>query len=176
MKKIFLSCAICCMCPSFALAQAISDSLPFSAEPDRQWIAALNGGDLTLRRADVVKSPEELHLSAVFADLPEDVFVAGIVQYQGGMVKSAPMHRPGEQHLPRESTKVAQRRIAEAATQISLLQKKKAALQEEATRLRHSLRHEAGLDEVDRLYDRVSELEARLGELGIKVDDNSSLQ
>lgn len=158
--------------PELALAQAVSDSVPFSAEPDRQWIVGLYSNDLWLQRADLVKTPDELHLSAVFSDLPSDALIAGVVQFQDGVVRSMPLHRVAEAHLPRESTKVAQRRIAEISAQLTGLQKRKATLTDEAARLKHSLRHEAGLDEVDRLYDRIAALEERLKELGVAVDSD----
>lgn len=155
------------ICPLLAQAEALSTSVPFLGEPRREWIAVLDEQQLRLVRADVIKTPEALHLSAVLPGLPAEFKMAGIVEYEDGRVVSNPLHEPERVSLPKESSHLARERIERLRRQESDLKKQEQELDEEANRLRRSLRLSAGLDDVDRVYERVSQLEERLHELGV---------
>jgi hypothetical protein len=156
---------------ALAQAEALSTSVPFLGEPRREWIAVLDEQQLRLVKADVIKTPEALHLSAVFPGLPTEFKMAGVVEYEDGRVISNPLHEPERVNLPKESSHLARERIERLRRQEVDLQRQIQDLNAEADRLRRSLRLSAGLDDVDRVYDRVAQLEERLNELGVKPQE-----
>ena len=148
-----------------AYSQVVTDSLPFLAEPNETWMAILDKDSLKLIKADLIKTPEELHLSAFVNDVSTVSAIAALIKYSDGRVVSNPLHQIGKLEISRESSRVAQERLQRIQSEVEALSLKKKSLKEEAQRLKQSLRHEAGLDDVDKIYEKVDKLEARLKEL-----------
>lgn len=162
--KITLPLVIC-LYYSSAHAQVLSDTLPFEAEPQESWIAILDKGSLRIVKADLVKTPEKLHLSAYVTNSAEIAAIAGVVKYVDGQMFSNPLHPAGKLEISKESSKIAQDRLLAIVHEIKNLEVKKQSLKQEVQKLTKSLRHEAGLDDVDKIYEKVEKLEERLKEL-----------
>jgi ubiquinone biosynthesis protein UbiJ len=115
--------------------------------------------------ADVLKSPDSLHLSAVLPGLSGEYIISGVVEFDDGRVISTPLHQPERVTLPRESSQLAHAELSRLTQERAQLEKRGSELAEESKRLRTSLRSAAGLEDVDRLYEKIAALEERLAEL-----------
>ena len=156
-----------------ANAQFVEEELPYEGNPTDQWIAILDSGELRLLNAEVKKTPEALKLSSFSQKLNPGAFLTGVAKLSSGKVTSNYLHSKLKNDLSRESEQVAKQQVLELKQLINSTQQQIKELETAMQLLNIKLRHEAGLAEVDRVYQKIAELEQAIGVLRQAREDLS---
>jgi hypothetical protein len=141
-------------------ADEVRGTLPFHAEPSEQWLLAFDGGRPRFIPARVSKSIDSLTVSGAASDGGVGGYVAAVVLYADGSVRSTPLHRGGDQSRPNPSS-------ATVEEQQALLKERRLRidnLEKELSKINESVKRTSGLTEVDAIYEKIAEIDREIAE------------
>lgn len=162
--KVLLILTLQLIFASVALGYVVEESLPYRSEPVQYWITLVTKRGAVLVPADLKKTPKDLVLSALVND-DDSALVNGVVVYEDGAVLSTPLHGIGKRELEMSSESAGENRLQTLKNNIITAQKRLDDLQAENQELTIRLRKQAGLEDVDRVYARISKIEDEIRRL-----------
>ena len=145
-------------------AEAVSEHIKVSGHPLRQYILVSTGRESRLTRANLEQLSDGYAVSAEI-ELSEDALVAAVLELDNGDVVSSALRAQGDDLLLRRSADLTQARVAGLEKQKSELQAQSEELEQGIAKLNSELRVKAGMDDVDRIYQKVEELERDINRL-----------
>lgn len=130
-----------------------------------QWMILVNGAELKLVPASLTKEPNGVMVWTEIDRSTKDYLVGALLKYADGRITSSPLRSIDEGSLPRESANLAQLKVRELKESIQQNNSQLKKLEEEVSGLTLKLRRESGLAEVDAIYAKIAELDAKIAEL-----------
>lgn len=162
MKNFIYICIVLLCCLGQAHAELIVSGIQATGNVQSQSIAVLTDHDFVFYPAQLEKTKDGMSVSAQVPALSTDTLVAAVVVLSDGNVISSALHKAGAGDLNLESTALVKDEIGKLKSQISEQKNRLNNLQSEIDAVNSRLRKEAGLEEVDAIYNRVKILDEQI--------------
>lgn len=139
-----------------------SQDLPFDGNVVNAWMLVLNGSDVEFIKPDIIKSTNSIKLNTNTLKIEASTLVNAVAVYDTGQIESTSLHRPNQNEMVVESIKVAEQKANDLENRIEVLKNSVAQLTTKVDEANKSIRKEAGLEEVDRILEKVATLDAKI--------------
>lgn len=166
MKLLLTLLCLSMVWASTLLAENIEEHVEANGYPIRQFIAVLQGKDIKLYRASLNRTEKDFVLSADVPNLDSNLMTSAVLELNDGQMISSAFHTPGETLLAAASSRLANERAGELEAALAYSMRLIAETEREIKAVNAKLRAEAGLTDVDRIYEKVEELESQIKALG----------
>lgn len=143
---------------SHASAQDFGAELSFNANPVEQSIVIFENGSSRLVRANLEKRPGSMLISAAIGVLEPQALVAASATLSNGEIRSSALQHPDDEMSGQTSASLLAQEIASQEGINTDRKRQLEDLNREIETVSSDLRMKAGLEKVDAMYQRISEL------------------
>ena len=140
--------------PRLGLALIVEEKIALSGIPVAQWIVLISGTHSQMLPASVRSSDGAVVFSAEVGELSPGTLVSAVVQLADGSMTSSPLHSPESAAISGESRALAERRRSELLKRQGELRSDIARLERDMESAQSALRVNAGLADVDKVYQK----------------------
>ncbi len=159
---------ICC---HGAAAQVTKEKMRNYGRISNKWLVLVNQDRAELQSAEMQIAADGVVLSTYYKELSDESLVTGVVLTDEGQVYSNPLHHLSMNELEEGSIQVAEAKLKSLNDLIANLNQQISKLEAELDRTTRATRAEAGLAEVDKIYDKISQLNDQIESMKIAEEN-----